>query len=154
MRIRSIIDRILEYILIIFMSILVIDVLWQVASRYVLGSPSSYTDEMASYLLIWVGLLGAAYVCGKREHLAIDILVQRAKGKTQQVLYFLIYTVTTLFAFFVMTVGGIWLVYTRFLLEVTSASLEMNMGYVYLVLPLSGVLIIYYSIDNILRLKH
>ncbi|WP_316931840.1 TRAP transporter small permease [Parabacteroides distasonis] len=50
--------------------------LWQVLSRYILVSPSSVTDELAGYLLIWVGLLGAAYVSGKNEHLAIDLLLQ------------------------------------------------------------------------------
>lgn len=61
---RKIIDRSLEYVLMALLSVLVIDVLWQVASRYVLTAPSSMTDELAGYLLIWVGLLGAAYVSG------------------------------------------------------------------------------------------
>ena len=69
---RKIIDKGLELSLIFLMAFLVVDVLWQVLSRYILVSPSSVTDELAGYLLIWVGLLGAAYVSGKNEHLAID----------------------------------------------------------------------------------
>ena len=34
-------------------------------SRYILANPSSFTDELARYLMIWVGVLGAAYVAGK-----------------------------------------------------------------------------------------
>ena len=68
---RKIIDKGLELSLIFLMAFLVVDVLWQVLSRYILVSPSSVTDELAGYLLIWVGLLGAAYVSGKNEHLAI-----------------------------------------------------------------------------------
>lgn len=60
----------------------------------------------------------------------------------------IIYTVTGLFVLFVMVIGGTNLVYTRFLLHVTSASLELNLGYVYLVLPISGILTLYYTIDN------
>ena len=48
--------------------------MWQVLTRFVLGNPSSFTDELARYLLIWVGLFGAAYAIGKRTHLAIDLL--------------------------------------------------------------------------------
>lgn len=70
---RKIIDKGLELSLIFLMAFLVVDVLWQVLSRYILVSPSSVTDELAGYLLIWVGLLGAAYVSGKNEHLAIDL---------------------------------------------------------------------------------
>lgn len=145
---RKKIDNVLAVILIAVMGILVADVLWQVACRYLLSSPSSFTDEVAGYLMIWVGLLGAAYVCGEREHLAIDILLSRSEGKRKLILQLTIHIVVALFAVLVMVIGGCWLVYTRFLLEVTSASLEINMGYVYSVLPISGLLITYYSIDN------
>ena len=43
------------------------------------GFPEFRTDELAGYLLIWVGLLGAAYVSGKNEHLAIDLLLQHMR---------------------------------------------------------------------------
>jgi len=148
MTLRKIIDKSLEWLLVFLLSILVIDVLWQVASRYVLNSPSSYTDELAGYLLIWVGLLGAAYVAGKREHLAIDILIQRSSPKRKLRLEIIISIVVILFAVSVLIVGGIWLVYTRFYLSVKSAALGMPLGFVYLVLPLSGLLIAYFDIDN------
>ncbi len=145
---RKIVDRVLGILLIVLMGVLIIDVMWQVISRYVLAHPSSFTDEIAGYLLVWVGLLGAAYVAGEKEHLAIDLLLQRSKGKKKMVIEMIIYTITGLFVLFVLVIGGANLVYTRFLLNVTSASLELNLGYVYLVLPISGILTLYYTIDN------
>ena len=65
MKLRSKIDSVLEKILVIIMSSMVINVLWQVFSRYILTNPSSFTDELARYLMICVGVLGAAYVAGK-----------------------------------------------------------------------------------------
>jgi len=145
-------NKILEYSLVFIMSILVIDVLWQVTSRYLLSSPSSFTDELAGFLLIWVGLLGAAYVAGRNEHLAIDILLQKSVGKRKENLQRLIFTMVLLFALSVMVIGGSWLVYTRFALNVKSAALQLPLGYVYLVLPISGLLIVYYSIQNLRNL--
>ena len=145
---RKIIDKSLEWVLVILMSSLVIDVLWQVMSRYVMNSPSSYTDELAGYLLIWVGLLGAAYVAGKREHLAIDLLLQRSPEKRKFKLELIISSIVILFAIFVLVIGGSWLVYTRFFLSVKSAALGLPLGVVYLVLPISGLLITYFDIDN------
>ena len=145
------IDRALEIVLIFLMSILVLDVLWQVVSRYVLSSPSSFTDELAGFLLIWVGLLGAAYVAGKNEHLAIDLMLQRSGAARKKILNIIITVSIVLFSFLVFFTGGIWLVYTRFVLEVKSAALEIYLGYVYLVLPFSGLLIIYFVIDNFFR---
>ena len=138
---RKIIDKGLELSLIFLMAFLVVDVLWQVLSRYILVSPSSVTDELAGYLLIWVGLLGAAYVSGKNEHLAIDLLLQHMRPSRRKLL-----------RLFVLIVGGAWLVYTRFHLGVTSASLEINLGYVYLALPLGGLLTAYYAVDNAIAL--
>ena len=149
MRIHDKINRVLEIALIVLTSVLVVDVLWQVFSRYVLSSPSSFTDELAGYLLIWVSLLGAAYVAGRQEHLAIDILVQRAKPERQRILKIIIESVILGFSSSVLVVGGSWLVYTRFYLGVKSAALQIPLGYVYIVLPISGLLIVYYSIRHL-----
>ena len=114
---RKIIDKGLELSLIFLMAFLVVDVLWQVLSRYILVSPSSVTDELAGYLLIWVGLLGAAYVSGKNEHLAIDLLLQHMRPSRRKLLRLFIFLIVFLFAVFVLIVGGAWLVYTRFHLD-------------------------------------
>ena len=102
MKIEKKLNRILELFLIILMSVLVVDVLWQVFSRYLLSSPSSFTDELAGFLLIWVGVLGAAYVAGRKEHLAIDILIQKSTPDRQRKLQFTIHALIFLFALFVM----------------------------------------------------
>ena len=84
MRLRKKIDIILANFLVIIMAVMVINVLWQVASRFILGSPSSFTDELARYLMIWVGILGAAYVSGRNLHVAIDVLPRRLSDKAQK----------------------------------------------------------------------
>ncbi|HKK63713.1 MAG TPA: TRAP transporter small permease [Bacteroidales bacterium] len=149
MTIRERIDKVLEISLVVILSVLVIDVLWQVVSRYLLSSPSSFTDELAGFLLIWVGVLGAAYVHGKQEHLAIDLLLQRSKPERQRMLIILINSLIFLFAIVVMVIGGAWLVITRFQLEVISSALHLPLGYVYIVLPVSGLLMSYYSLEII-----
>jgi TRAP-type C4-dicarboxylate transport system permease small subunit len=152
MTIRRKIEKILEGALVFFMSFLVIDVLWQVASRYLMNSPSNYTDELAGYLLIWVGVLGAAYVAGKREHLAIDLLIQRSAPERRFKLEMIVSALIVLFSVAVFVVGGTWLAYTRFYLSVKSSALGMPLGIVYLVLPVSGILIAYFDIDNMIKM--
>ena len=151
MTLRQRIDIILERFVAAILAILVIDVLWQVISRYVLSSPSSFTDELAGFLLIWVGLFGAAYVAGKKEHLAIDLLLQRSGPARKKFLEIFISICIILFALTVLVIGGTWLVYTRFALEVKSAALQIPLGYVYIVLPVSGLLIVDFTIDNTLN---
>ena len=76
-RLKNRIDAIIAHALVLLMALMVINVSWQVASRYIFQNPSSFTDELARYMLIWVGMLGAAYVAGKDEHLAIDVLMNK-----------------------------------------------------------------------------
>jgi len=151
MHVRNKVDKILGHALIALLVILVVDVLWQVASRYILKSPSSFTDELAGFLLIWVGMLGAAYGTGSGLHLAIDILPNRLPPKQKKFLDLLINLMVGLFALTVFVVGGCWLVYTRFFLGQLSAALQVPLGYVYLVMPVSGIFIIYYSVSNSIR---
>ena len=54
-------------ILLVAMSFLVI---YQVFTRYVLNSPSDFTEEIVRYLLIWTGFMGAAYGFCTRQHMA------------------------------------------------------------------------------------
>ena len=151
MKFKPYLDRFLERVLISIMALMVINVLWQVASRYLMQSPSSFTDELSRYLLIWLSLLGASYVTGKKMHLSIDLLMQNINTHRQKTLNTVIYSLVALFAFLAMVVGGIRLLYIVFSLGQTSPALEIPMGIVYLVLPISGLTIIYYSILNIIQ---
>ncbi|MCD4710804.1 MAG: TRAP transporter small permease [Bacteroidales bacterium] len=146
-------NRVLEVFLVFLMSVLVLDVLWQVFSRYLLSSPSSFTDELAGFLLIWVGMLGAAYVAGRKEHLAIDILIQKSPPDRQRLLVYIIRSLVFLFALSVMVTGGVILMYTRFVLQVKSAALQLPLGYVYSVLPISGLIIMFYEVLHIIEIK-
>lgn len=146
---RKIIDRIVSRLVVILTGVLVLDVIWQVASRYLLGSPSSFTDELAGYLLIWVGLLGASYVVGLNKHLAIDYFILKATGSRKRILTIMQTCVIVAFCLSVMVIGGVWLVYTRFYLGQVSTALQIPLGYVYMIVPVSGILIIYYAIDNL-----
>ncbi len=144
-KLKSFVDTALAWILIVLMSLLVIDVLWQVFSRYVLNDPSSFTEELARFLLMWVGLLGASYAAGKRMHLAVDLLPNKVTGKRRSYLAIFILVCTVLFAFTVMVFGGIRLVTITLFLGQTAAALQMPLGYVYLILPISGLLIAFYA---------
>jgi len=140
------VDKILRYFLIFLMGFLVIDVTWQVFTRYILGSPSSYTEEIARFTLIWIGLIGAAHALRMRLHLGIDLLVTRLTGQARYIILSLSWLATLSFAFFVMTVGGFYLVSLTLALDQTSAALGIKMGYVYLAIPLSGLLMCFYAL--------
>src|SRR5690606_369062 len=103
---RSRLDKAVGFLLVVILGIMVLNVTWQVVSRYVFQAPSSFTDELSRYLLIWLGMLGAAYVAGQNDHLAIDILPQKLKGKAKLRLLIFIHIVIIAFVLPVMILGG------------------------------------------------
>lgn len=143
------ITKVLEIFLIILMSTIVIDVTWQVFTRFILKDPSSFTEELAGFLLIWIGLLGASYAIYTKAHLGIDILARKLKGSARRLLEIVIYSVVLIFSLFILVIGGWNLVNITFTLNQISPAMGLPMGYVYLVLPLTGVLIMYYSVFHI-----
>jgi len=141
----EIIDKILEWVMVLLMAVLVVDVTWQVATRYLLGAASSYTEEIARFLLIWIGLLGSAYAYRKNLHLAFDYFSDKVKGVRKKWLGIFIHSMIAIFTLLVLVIGGSYLVYLTWELNQVSAAIQIKLAYVYSVLPLSGILIMFYS---------
>jgi TRAP-type C4-dicarboxylate transport system permease small subunit len=139
------ITSVLRIFLIILMAVIVLDVIWQVFTRFILKNPSSFTEELAGFLLIWIGLLGASYAFYTRVHLGIDVLTANLRGLKKQVVDVSINLIVFLFALFILFWGGLRLVNLTFTLNQISPGLGIQMGYVYLVLPVTGILIMIYS---------
>lgn len=148
---RAKIDNILEKVVLSILVLMLASVVWQVFSRFILRDPSTITDEISSFSLIWVGLLGAAYATGKHLHLAIDLIPEKVVAKKQNMFDSIVYLSTFVFAFTVMVFGGVRLCQLSFQFGQTSAALEIPLGFVYLVVPIAGVLICYYSIDTLIN---
>jgi TRAP-type C4-dicarboxylate transport system permease small subunit len=145
------VQRGLGWLLALLMGVMVTDVTWQVVSRFVLRAPSSFTEELAGFLLIWIGLLGSAYCLRTGSHLGIDLLVARLRGRARRAAKILTHSLVAAFALSTMVIGGLLLVRLAFHLNQISASMGIRMGFVYLALPLAGLLMLAFSIEAIVR---
>ncbi|MGR5133227.1 TRAP transporter small permease [Vibrio alfacsensis] len=127
-------------------SFLVLCVVWQVLSRYIIGKPSTVTDELARYLFMWVALIGAAYTTGLKRHLAIDLVTMKLKGKRKIINELIIQIAIGVFAFVVLVYGGSNLAIKTLATGQLTPALGWEMGYIYFCLPISGALMIFYSV--------
>jgi TRAP-type C4-dicarboxylate transport system permease small subunit len=145
-RVVRILDVVLKNVLIVLMVALVAAVSWQVISRYVFSSPSSWTEEVARFLMIWIGLLGAAYAFRTRVHLGLDLLPKKLTGRSREILRLFTLVVIVLFSVTVLIIGGGNLVALTWELKQYSAVLGMPIAFVYSVIPTAGLLICIYAI--------
>jgi TRAP-type C4-dicarboxylate transport system permease small subunit len=142
---KKILDRCLETLIIVSMAVLTADVLWQVFTRLVLKNPSTWTEELATFLLIWVALLGSAVAMNRGAHLGVDYLTGKLPVKIRLYTEVFVFLCIALFSLCVMIIGGMDIVISTLKLGQISPSLEIKVGYVYLALPISGFFLVLYS---------
>ncbi len=153
-RIYLLINKIIETLLVLIFSLLVIDVVWQVVSRYVIGQSSSFTEEFARFSLIWLTVLGAAYINGQNEgHLSMDFLLSKLPPHKKASRQKVIQALMAVFAIIVMVIGGGNLVYTTLSLGQMSSAMQIPLGYVYAIVPACGLVIVFFSWYNIRNLN-
>lgn len=143
----KIVNTILKTVTVSVFLVLVICVVWQVFSRYVLGTPSTVTDELARFIFMWIGLIGAAYTLGRRKHLAIDLLTGALTGKRKLYSDYFITLAIAAFAGVVMFYGGGQLVLKTLANGQVSPALRIPMGYVYAAIPFSGAIMVFYCFE-------
>ncbi|MEM6979857.1 MAG: TRAP transporter small permease [Planctomycetota bacterium] len=150
-RCRHALTRCLEVVVMLSVAVMVLDVLWGVLSRFVLRDPSRWTEEVATMLLIWVTLLGAALALAREEHLGVDYLVKKLDPAAQRCMRLFVDVIVMAFAIVVMILGGWTLTRETFLVNQVSPALGIKIGYVYSVVPLSGALMTLFSMDRFAR---
>jgi TRAP-type C4-dicarboxylate transport system permease small subunit len=144
---KKILDKSLELLVTISMGVLVVDVVWQVFTRYILRNPSSWTEELATFLVIWVGLLGSSVALNRGAHLGIDYLVMKLSPRKYLYASLFVFAMVAMFSLLVMVVGGSQLVLRVLATKQVSPALGLKMGYVYLAIPISGFFLVLYSIE-------
>ena len=167
-RLAAVVRLVNGYVLTVLAFALVVCVVWQVVSRYTqvwankmplvfladllrLIKPSTVTDELARFMFMWVGLLGAAQASAYKQHLAIDLLAMKLQGGAKRALNVVIECCIIAFAALVMIKGGWELTVKTFANDQVTPALQWPMGYVYMVVPLAGALMVFFAVVEIVN---
>ena len=120
---------------------------WQVFTRYVLQNPSSWSEELVSYMFAWASLLGASLITGERGHMNIPVLVERFSPAVQKALAIFGELIAFAFSGIILVFGGLQI--TQLAMGQMTSSLGVAVGVFYIVIPICGVLNMIYTILNI-----
>ncbi|HEG42427.1 MAG TPA: TRAP transporter small permease [Phycisphaerales bacterium] len=144
--------RLLEAVLIVAVFVLVIDVLWGVFTRYALGEQAAWSEELARFLLIWISLLGGAVAFGEKAHLGVDYFVGLFDSSARKMMAVFAQFVVLFFAVSIFVIGGTRIVVENLQMGQTSPALGLQMGHVYLVLPIAGAFMIIFTVERLLEI--
>ena len=112
---------------------------WQIFTRWVLGNPSTFTDELLRYVLIIAGFIGSAYCFYRDEHLALTLITDKAKGPFKLCLDIFIEICILFFVVYVFIFGGFKLANTA---TNVSSVMHIPMKTLYMIEPVCGILIV------------
>jgi TRAP-type C4-dicarboxylate transport system permease small subunit len=150
-RCKNALVTVLNYALMGAVLVLVSDVVWGVFTRYVIGKQASWTEELARFVLIWVAFLGSAVAFGTKGHLGVDYFVEKFHPDVRKLTALMTHSVVLFFAVSLFLYGGGRVVADALAMEQTTPALGWKTGYVYMALPVSGVFIVLFTIENLIE---
>lgn len=146
-KLREILTQILNVLAGASFLVMVALTCWQVLTRYVLNNPSSWSEELVSYMFAWMSLLGSSLVTAERGHMNIPIMVEKCGPALQKLLLCLAEIIGFLFSAVILAYGGFQI--ANLAMGQMTSSLGVPIGVFYVVLPLCGILNMVYTVLNI-----
>jgi len=138
----------LKYILFLLMCALIICVFAQVLFRFVVEQPLAWTEELARFILVWLTFLGAAYAMSLKAHVSIDFFVKKLPSSLYKASLVLSTLISIAFFYILVTEG--YSMTTRTMGQL-SPVLEIPMGIIYAVIPISGIILIVNILNETLK---
>ena len=143
--VKNILDKVTSYASVFIFIMMVLMVTYQVVARYIFSAPSSVTEILTRYSFVWLIIISATYMFGQREHINIAVVKDKLPKKAKRIVNIIIECVTIAFA-------GLKITHMNFVQF--DSILHIPTGIIYSIIPICGVIIIFYSIYNIgLELK-
>lgn len=147
LKIRKILNAIMAVLSGVSFAAMVLLVVWQVFTRYIIKNPSTWSEELVSYLFAWMALFGASLAVSERGHMNIPVLVDKFKPGAKK--FFALFAEVIIFVFSaVVLVWGGYAISELAMGQMTS-SLGVPVGVFYFALPISGILNMIFSAINI-----
>ncbi|WP_019119883.1 TRAP transporter small permease [Brevibacillus massiliensis] len=142
----NLLDRIVQNLTIILFSSMTIIVFSQVFARFVLNQSIDWAEEYARYAMIWIAFLGAAMGVKRGEHTRIDFFINLLKPNIKKWMEVFNCLLCIVFLGF-LTYYAIDFFPRAMIMK--STALEIPMGAIQLILPISGVIMILYYLAEI-----
>lgn len=144
---RKWLDLILSTVCAVLFAMMVVVGSYQIITRFIFNRPSTVSEELLTYTFAWMAMFSSVYVFGKRDHMKMGFLADMLPAASKRILDIAIEILVVLFAVAVLIYGGTTIM--NLTMTQKTASLGVSMGMIYMVMPISGVLIAIYGLLNI-----
>lgn len=145
---RKVLDNLVEGFCAAAVLALALIVFLQVLNRYVMKAPLPWSEDLAMLLFQWVAFLGAALGVKRWQHFGIEIAVRALPARAHRWLGWLVPLPVAAVALTMVIQGSIMV---RLSVPRTFGSMNLSYLWAYLPIPISGVLILVYLVQRVVR---
>ena len=151
-KLRKALDKLLSVLAGGSMAVMVILTTYQVITRYIFKAPSTWSEELVGYLFGWSTMFGATIVSGERGHMRIPIIIDRFSPTLRKAFHIFGEVIAFLFSATILVFGGYQV--SNLAMGQQTSSLGVAVGVFYWVMPICGVVILLYSVMNIIGIAN
>ncbi len=139
-----------EFLMMVFLCLMVIIMGLQVFMRYVLNNSLSWPEEITRYFFIWYIFLGMSYCIREDRHIKVDIVTNLLPNKIKRILAIITDILFIIFCIYLLQ-KGIPIIQRLISTKQSSPALRLPMYLVYLALPVGLFLTIIRIIEKLIR---
>jgi len=147
-KLLDVLERIIKVICTVFMGVIAAMLCYAVIMRYVFHMPPAWSMELSRYMFLWMVMLCAALVTREQSHIQMQFMVDIMPPKLRFV--WLTFNRALMIAFCWILIEYGMRIYP-IVGEASSPTLNISMGYMYLSVPVGGLLMGLFLLEIIVR---
>ena len=132
--------------LVLLMVLLTVATTAQVLSRFVFKAPMLWTEEVSRMTFIWIALLGSSLATKHKQHLGLDLLLDKLPSTFQLPVRILVHVMMIMVALVFVIAGGDFVEKNAGRISETTG---ISMLWLFIAAPISGALMLFYLIEQI-----
>lgn len=142
-KLENVVDFICKILVLFLFSIMTISAFLQVVFRFVFSNPLSWSEELCRYCMVWMTMIGIGLAVKAQAHICVDLIKTVLSRRIMNIVDRFNIILTIIFGY-IMIKYGMQMSFSNF--TQTSPGLYLPMGLVYIIIPISGILIIFFSL--------
>ena len=146
--IASIQVRFCSWSMVILGLAMTVTILIQIFFRFVVYRPVPWSEELARYLMIWMGMLGSVIALRKGRHIGVTFLVDKLPARAHK---FIVNLVRLIIIGFMAIIGWEGVGLAIFNATQLSAAMEIPMTIPYLAIPVGATMMIVDFTDELFQ---
>ncbi|MFC4663481.1 TRAP transporter small permease [Oceanobacillus aidingensis] len=141
-------DRLCMLLLVVITAVMTGSLVIMIFGRNFFNTSFASLEEISRYTFVWLTFIGAAIAFKRKEHMGMDFIVSKLRGKAAKY-------VEALQDIFALILFALFIYYGAELailnMNVVSLQSGIPMGYVYFIIPISGFIMAVHAIDHMIK---